>query len=204
MSEQGLLPYLDIPFQHASPRILKLARRPAAARRTLDVSRGGGRSRNSLRSRSSWAPGGPGADFELRRGSRRPAHRVGCSYSPVAGAAASALPGAVPGTQGERRARFMAAQARSAARDRGQGSGRDVGGSGRQRVGRYRARPARPTPRIDGVKCIVGVVIWRRARGCGACPAADGHDLEACLAPARQRAESSTRPPHPLTTRACA
>lgn len=123
-STSRLLPYLDVPFQHASPRILRLMRRPAAAERNLDRIRAWRRECPSLTIRSSFIVGFPGeteAEFEELLDFLREAKldRVGCfAYSPVEGAAANALPGAVPEElKQERRARLMALQAElSAAR----------------------------------------------------------------------------------------
>jgi ribosomal protein S12 methylthiotransferase len=115
---RGLLPYLDIPFQHASPRILKLMKRPAAPERVLDRLAAWRRERPQITVRSTFIVGFPGeteAEFEELLAFLREAQldRVGCfAYSPVDGAAANALPDAVPdAVKEERRARFMAVQA---------------------------------------------------------------------------------------------
>jgi ribosomal protein S12 methylthiotransferase len=117
MAEGQILPYLDIPFQHASPSMLKAMRRPAEQEKTLERL---GRWRKicpDLAIRSTFIVGFPGetdADFELLLGWLAEAKltRVGCfKYEPVAGAAANALPGAVPeDVKEERWHRFMAAQ----------------------------------------------------------------------------------------------
>ena len=101
MAEGGILPYLDIPFQHASPRILKSMRRPASAENTLERI---GRWRETcphLVIRSTFIVGYPGEtedDFQMLLDwlSEAQLERVGCfKYSPVAGAAANELPDAV-------------------------------------------------------------------------------------------------------------
>ena len=114
----GLLPYLDIPFQHASPRILRLMKRPAAPEKVLDRIRVWRDARPEIALRSTFIVGFPGetdAEFEELLAFLRDADldRVGCfAYSPVAGAAANALPDPVPEpVKEERRARFMEIQA---------------------------------------------------------------------------------------------
>jgi ribosomal protein S12 methylthiotransferase len=120
----GLLPYLDMPFQHASPRILRLMKRPAAPEKVLDRVRAWRHAMPALTLRSTFIVGFPGEtehEFEELLAFLREARldRVGCfAYSPVQGASANALPDPVPdAVREERRARFMAAQAEiSAAR----------------------------------------------------------------------------------------
>jgi ribosomal protein S12 methylthiotransferase len=114
----GLLPYLDVPFQHASPRILKLMKRPAAPEKVLDRVRAWRAARPGMTIRSTFIVGFPGEtehefDELLEFLDEAQLDRVGCfAYSPVEGAAANALPDAVPeAVKEERRARFMAAQA---------------------------------------------------------------------------------------------
>src|SRR5256714_13327165 len=111
----GLLPYLDIPFQHASPRILKLMKRPAAPERVLERIRAWRAAKPDLTVRSTFIVGFPGeteAEFEELLAFLEEAEldRVGCfAYSPVDGATANALPDHVAGAvKEERRARFMA------------------------------------------------------------------------------------------------
>jgi ribosomal protein S12 methylthiotransferase len=115
--EPGLLPYLDIPFQHASPRILKLMKRPAAAEKTLDRILNWRKINPDISLRSTFVVGFPGeteAEFEELLQFLREAQldRVGCfAYSPVEGAAANALPDPVPEeVKQERQARFMEVQ----------------------------------------------------------------------------------------------
>jgi ribosomal protein S12 methylthiotransferase len=117
MAEGRVLPYLDIPFQHGSPRLLKLMRRPAATEDTLARIRAWRAVCPELTIRSTFIVGFPGEterDFEelLSFIEEAELDRVGCfEYSPVEGAAANALPGAVPDeVKAERFARFMERQ----------------------------------------------------------------------------------------------
>ena len=124
MSPDGLLPYLDIPFQHASPRVLKLMKRPAHAENTLARIRRWRELQPELTLRSTFIVGFPGEteqDFQQLLDWLEEAQldRVGCfKYSPVAGASANSLPDPVPeAVKQERWERFMQAQqAISAAR----------------------------------------------------------------------------------------
>jgi len=118
MAEGKILPYLDIPFQHSSPRILKLMKRPASGEDNLERIRAWRGICPDLTLRSTFIVGFPGEtdeDFEelLDFLDQAQLDRVGCfAYSPVAGAAANALPGAVPEeVKVERLTRFMALQA---------------------------------------------------------------------------------------------
>ena len=119
MVEGKVLPYLDIPFQHASSRILKLMKRPAAAENTLARIRHWRERCPDLTIRSTFVVGFPGETEEEFRQlldflDEAQLDRVGAfAYSPVEGAAANALPGAVPEElKEERLARFMEHQAR--------------------------------------------------------------------------------------------
>ena len=124
MADGKLLPYLDVPFQHASPRILKLMKRPANAEGTLKRIRDWRAICPELTIRSTFVVGFPGEserEFEelLEFLEEAQLDRVGCfAYSPVEGAAANALPGPVPeAVKQERQGRFMAVQEKiSAAR----------------------------------------------------------------------------------------
>ncbi|MCL2872659.1 MAG: 30S ribosomal protein S12 methylthiotransferase RimO [Betaproteobacteria bacterium] len=122
-SEGGLLPYLDMPLQHASPRLLKAMQRPAAPEKVIDRIRAWRRALPSLTLRSTFIVGFPGEtedDFStlLQFLDEAQLDRVGAfAYSPVEGAAANALPDAVPEEiKQERLARFMEAQAEISAR----------------------------------------------------------------------------------------
>jgi ribosomal protein S12 methylthiotransferase len=117
MAEGRILPYLDIPFQHGSPAVLKRMRRPAAAEKVLDRIAAWRGAVPDLTLRSTFIVGFPGeteAEFEELLAFLREARldRVGCfKYSPVAGAAANDLPDPVPEpVKEERWARFMAVQ----------------------------------------------------------------------------------------------
>ena len=118
MAAGKILPYLDVPFQHASPRILKLMKRPASTERNLERIHGWRAACPDITVRSTFIVGFPGeteAEFEELLQFLREAEldRVGCfAYSSVEGARANELPGAVPGAvKEERRQRFMQLQA---------------------------------------------------------------------------------------------
>jgi len=117
MAEGRILPYLDIPFQHASPRVLKAMRRPAHQEKTLERLAAWRTVCPDLAIRSTFIVGFPGEteeDFELLLEWLKAARlaRVGCfKYEPVDGAPANALGPAVPeGVKEERWHRFMQAQ----------------------------------------------------------------------------------------------
>ncbi len=123
MAEGKILPYLDIPFQHASPRILKLMKRPAHAENTLERIKKWRELVPQLVIRSTFVVGFPGEteeDFQLLLDWLEEAEldRVGCfKYSPVEGAKANDLPDHVPeAIQQERFDRFMQAQQAISAR----------------------------------------------------------------------------------------
>jgi len=159
MAEGRVLPYLDIPFQHGSPRLLKLMRRPAATENTLERIRAWRRQCPDLTLRSTFIVGFPGEterDFEELLAFLEEAQldRVGCfEYSPVAGAAANALQGAVPDeVKSARLARFMETQQAISRRRLVQRVGRDIEVLVDAREGgRLRARSAADAPDIDGV-----------------------------------------------------
>ncbi len=123
MADGHVLPYLDVPFQHASPRLLKLMKRPANAENNLQRIRAWRSVCPELTIRSTFIVGFPGEterEFEalLEFLEHAQLDRVGCfAYSPVDGAVANALPDPVPeALKEERRARFMAVQAAISAR----------------------------------------------------------------------------------------
>ncbi|MBK9253769.1 MAG: 30S ribosomal protein S12 methylthiotransferase RimO [Proteobacteria bacterium] len=114
MAEGRVLPYLDIPFQHGSPSVLKRMKRPAHAENTLDRIHAWRRAVPELTLRSTFIVGFPGetdAEFEelLQWLDAAQLDRVGCfKYSPVEGATSNAIAGAVaPEVMEERHARFM-------------------------------------------------------------------------------------------------
>jgi ribosomal protein S12 methylthiotransferase len=159
MSEGKVLPYLDVPFQHASPRILKLMKRPASGERNLERIRAWREVCPELAIRSTFIVGFPGetdGEFEALLDFLEEAEldRVGCfAYSAVEGAAANALPGQIPDAlKEERRARFMAVQERVSAGK----LARKVGKTLRVLIdtvepGRAIGRSVADAPEIDGV-----------------------------------------------------
>ncbi len=117
MAEGKILPYLDIPFQHSSPHILKLMKRPASSEDNLQRIQAWRDICPDITLRSTFIVGFPGEtddDFEdlLDFLDQAQLDRVGCfAYSPVDGAAANQLPNAVPeDIKEERLARFMELQ----------------------------------------------------------------------------------------------
>jgi ribosomal protein S12 methylthiotransferase len=133
MAEGKILPYLDIPFQHASPRVLKAMRRPAHQERTLERLARWRAACPDLAVRSTFIVGFPGEteeDFALLLDWLKTARlaRVGCfKYEAVEGAAANALPGAVPEeVKEERWHRFMAAQRQVSREVMAAGVGRSI------------------------------------------------------------------------------
>jgi ribosomal protein S12 methylthiotransferase len=118
MADGKILPYLDVPFQHASPRILKAMKRPANAENTLARIHAWRAICPDIAIRSTFITGFPGeteADFQelLEFLDEASLDRVGCfMYSPVEGAAANALADPVPNEiKQDRHARFMHKQA---------------------------------------------------------------------------------------------
>ncbi len=163
MADGKILPYLDIPFQHASPRILKAMKRPAATENTLARIQAWRAHCTDITLRSTFIVGFPGeteADFEELLKFLRAAEldRVGCfAYSAVEGAAANALPGQVPEKlKQERLARFMETQAGISA----QRLARQVGQTLTVLIdeitpeGQAIARSPADAPEIDGVVII--------------------------------------------------
>ena len=117
MAEGKILPYLDVPFQHGSPDVLKRMKRPAAAEKSLERIQAWRSICPEITLRSTFIVGFPGetdADFEVLLDFMREAQldRVGCfQYSPVKGARANDLPNHVPeAVKQERWERFMALQ----------------------------------------------------------------------------------------------
>jgi ribosomal protein S12 methylthiotransferase len=115
MADGRILPYLDVPFQHAHPDVLKRMKRPASGERNLERLAAWRTACPQIVVRSTFIAGFPGeteAEFEHLLGFLREARidRAGCfAYSPVKGAAANDLAGLLPAEAREaRRARFMA------------------------------------------------------------------------------------------------
>ena len=190
---QGLaLPYLDVPFQHSHPDVLRRMKRPASGEKNLERIQRWRELCPQIVIRSTFIAGFPGeteAEFEHLLDFLREAQldRVGCfAYSPVEGAAANDLPGQLPDeVREQRRARFMQVQERISA----QRLARKVGS--RQRVLIDEAGPkgavgrtCGDAPEIDGV---VHVRTGRRRVAVGdfvdvTIAAADAHDLHGVLA----------------------
>jgi len=133
MAEGRLLPYLDVPFQHASARILKLMKRPAHAENNLARIRRWREICPELTVRSTFIVGFPGEtddDFQQLLAFLEEARidRAGCfRYSPVAGAQANDLPDAVPDEIKEQRyQRFMERQSRISAENLRGKIGREI------------------------------------------------------------------------------
>jgi ribosomal protein S12 methylthiotransferase len=160
MADGRVLPYLDIPFQHANARMLKLMRRPAAAENTLERIVAWRKAVPDITLRSTFIVGFPGeteSEFEDLLEWLRAARldRVGCfEYSPVEGAAANALPEApVPdAVKAERRARFMELAAEISAERLAEKVGRKLQVLvDRVEDGVAFARSTGDAPEIDGV-----------------------------------------------------
>ena len=168
-AEGKILPYLDVPLQHDSPRILKLMKRPGDIEKTLDRIAAWRTVVPQLTIRSTFITGFPGEteqefDQLLQFLDAAELERVGCfAYSPVEGASANALPGALPeAVREERRARLMAHQEDISTRRLEQRIGQtievlvdDVDDEGAI------ARSSADAPEIDGVVYVT-----------------DGHELE--------------------------
>jgi ribosomal protein S12 methylthiotransferase len=162
MAEGKLLPYLDVPFQHASPRILKLMKRPASGEVNLERIRAWRAICPDITIRSTFIAGFPGeteAEFRQMLDFLEEAEldRVGCfAYSPVEGAKANALPDPVPAElREERRGRFMQVQEKISRRR----LKRKIGKTLKVLVDAVdkdgaRARSAADAPDIDGVVTI--------------------------------------------------
>jgi ribosomal protein S12 methylthiotransferase len=186
MAEGKILPYLDIPFQHAAKRILKAMKRPANAENVLERIRRWREICPDITLRSTFIVGFPGEtedDFAELLDFLEEAQldRVGCfAYSPVEGATANELPGAVPEAVKEKRLeRFMATQEKISAARLQRRIGREMDvlideANEAEAIGRTTA----DAPEIDGVvhvkhKGKVKVGEFARVRITGA----DAHDL---------------------------
>ncbi|MDO9371681.1 MAG: 30S ribosomal protein S12 methylthiotransferase RimO [Gammaproteobacteria bacterium] len=188
MAEGKILPYLDVPLQHASPAILKAMKRPANSEDTLARIRRWREICPEITLRSTFITGFPGEtedDFERLLDFLRAAEldRVGCfAYSPVEGARANVLAHPVPEeVKLERQARLMAAQEEISAAKLQRRLGQtcrvlidEVSETGAS------ARSAREAPDIDGVIRLPGGAglragEWAQVR----ITAASAHDLEA-------------------------
>ncbi|MFO1183912.1 MAG: 30S ribosomal protein S12 methylthiotransferase RimO [Bauldia sp.] len=164
MAEGRVLPYLDIPFQHASPTVLKAMRRPAAQEKTLERIAEWRRAVPDLALRSTFIVGFPGeseADFAMLLDwlSEARIDRAGCfKYEPVRGAAANDLPGVVPEeVKAERWNRLMAHQQKISAANLKRKVGQRIpvivdSSDGLSAKGRSRG----DAPEIDGSVHLVG------------------------------------------------
>lgn len=193
MAEGHILPYLDIPFQHASPRILKAMKRPAHAENSLQRIHRWREICPDITLRSTFIVGFPGEtddDFERLLDWLEEAQldRVGCfTYSPVDGAAANALPDPVDEEVArERQERFMNLQARISAEKLQRKIGRtlEVLIDESNENGTV-ARSQADAPEIDGLVHLNGVTAARPGERLRVIVEdADDHDLWARPAPA--------------------
>jgi ribosomal protein S12 methylthiotransferase len=160
---QGLVvPYLDVPFQHASPAVLKAMKRPASGEKNIERIRAWRERCPDITLRSTFIVGFPGeteAQFDelLAFLDEAQLDRVGCfAYSPVSGASANALANPVPETlKQERRERFMQKQAQISAQRLQRFLGREltvlVDAVGKEAI---IARSVADAPEIDGVVAV--------------------------------------------------
>jgi ribosomal protein S12 methylthiotransferase len=191
MAEGQILPYLDVPFQHASPKILKAMKRPASSENNLARIQSWREICPELTIRSTFIVGFPGEtadDFAqlLEFMEAAQLDRVGCfTYSPVDGAKANALPGHVPeNIKEERKARFMELQEKISAARLKKKVGRmltvlvdEVNATGAI------ARSSADAPEIDGVVHVApaaGLKAGEFARV--KIVASDAHDLRGVMA----------------------
>jgi ribosomal protein S12 methylthiotransferase len=191
MAEGKILPYIDVPFQHASRRILKLMKRPASGEDNLGRIRAWRGICPDITIRSTFIAGFPGeTEDEFRELldflDEAELDRVGCfAYSPVQGAKANELPGALPDeVREERRARLMRLQEKISARRLERHVGRtikvlvdEVSAEGAV------ARSSADAPEIDGVVHIEDAAQlnpgeWAQVK----ILSSDAHDLRARLA----------------------
>jgi ribosomal protein S12 methylthiotransferase len=186
MAEGRILPYLDVPLQHASPRILRAMHRPADHDDTLARIQDWRAICPDLTLRSTFIVGFPGEteeDFAQLLAFLEAAEldRVGCfTYSPVAGAKANALPGAVPeAIKEERRARLMELQRHISARRISRWVGREITVLVDEVLPECAvARSAADAPEIDGQVFIVPASAGQAGEFCRVrVTGAEDHDL---------------------------
>ena len=202
MAEGRILPYIDVPFQHASKRILKLMKRPASGEDNLERIRAWRAICPDITIRSTFIAGFPGETEEEFRElleflEAAELDRVGCfAYSPVEGAQANRLPGAIPEeVREERRARLMRLQEKISARR----LQRHVGKTLRVLVDEAGptialARSSADAPDIDGVVRVEGA--GKLAAGDWAqveITSADAHDLKARLVTEKSRRRAAAQ-----------
>ena len=192
MATGKVLPYLDVPFQHSHPDVLRRMKRPASGEKNLERIERWRAACPDLTVRSTFIVGFPGeteAEFEELLAFVREAEldRVGCfAYSPVEGAKANDLPGAVAEeVKQERLMRFMQAQAAVSARRLAAKVGREIEVLVDDIEGRLAyARSSADAPEIDGIVRVKGAKAAKagdflRVRVTGA----GEHDLEAVALP---------------------
>jgi ribosomal protein S12 methylthiotransferase len=193
MAEGLVLPYLDVPFQHSHPEVLRRMKRPANGEKNLERIARWRELCPELVVRSTFIAGFPGeteAEFEhlLQFIGEAGIDRAGCfAYSPVEGAAANALPDAVPvELREQRRARFMAAAEAASARrlQRRVGATMQVLVDSAPALGRKGGvgRSYADAPEIDGTVRLLPPVKASRTLKAGEFTkarivAAEGHDL---------------------------
>ena len=188
-----VLPYLDVPFQHSHPAVLRRMKRPASGERNLERIQAWRRACPQLVLRSTFIAGFPGEtddEFEHLLQFLREAEidRAGCfAYSPVAGAAANELPGALPAEVREaRRSRVMAVAEAVSAQRLARRVGVDDAGAGRPCTGaraqgrprpqlRRRARDRRHRALLPPTKASTRIQVGEFVRA--RVVAAQGHDL---------------------------
>jgi ribosomal protein S12 methylthiotransferase len=159
MAEGRVLPYIDVPFQHASRRILKLMKRPASGEDNLGRIRAWRRICPDITIRSTFIAGFPGETEEEFRElldflEEAELDRVGCfAYSPVEGAKANELSGALPDeVREERRARLMQLQEKISAKRLKRKLGKTIKVLvDEAKAGGAVGRSAADAPEIDGV-----------------------------------------------------
>ena len=159
MTEGKLLPYLDVPFQHASPSVLKAMKRPASTEKNLDHVRRWREICPEITLRSTFIVGFPGEtqeDFKMLLAFLEEAQldRVGCfTYSEVEGASANSLPNAVPETiRLDRQRELMTLQEKISAAKLKQKLGRTISVLVDEATQEKAiARSAADAPDIDGV-----------------------------------------------------
>ena len=202
MAEEKILPYIDVPFQHASRRILKLMKRPASGEDNLERIRAWRKICPDITIRSTFIAGFPGeTESEFRELldflEEAELDRVGCfAYSPVEGAGANDLPGALPDeVREERRARLMHLQEKISARRLERKIGKtlgvlvdDVTPEGAV------ARSSADAPEIDGVVHIEdGGGLKPGDRASVKVTRSDAHDLWARLVPGKAKRRAAAQ-----------
>jgi len=186
MAEGLVLPYLDVPFQHAHPDVLKRMKRPASGERNIERIQSWRKVVPDLTIRSTFIAGFPGEtesqfQYLLDFLTEAQLDRVGCfAYSPVEGATANDLDGALPDeVREDRRKRFMKAQQKISRRrlKRHVGSVQRVLVDGAGPEGAI-ARTAGDAPEIDGVVHVAPHPSLKAGQfATVAIEAADAHDL---------------------------